>query len=112
MIELNSLPKTARGTINFTRINSAASAVLPALLNRWLPDGRAQGNEYVARNPTRADHHLGSFRINLRNGRWSDFATGDRGGDPVSLAAYLAGISQVEAAERVATMLGVEARDA
>jgi hypothetical protein len=30
----------------------------------------------------------------------------------VSLAAYLGGIGQVEAAERLATLLGVEARDA
>ena len=32
--------------------------------------------------------------INLRTGRWTDFATGDGGGDPVSLAAYLAGCGQ------------------
>jgi hypothetical protein len=75
--------------------------------------GRAgRGRGILARNPTRADRDPGSFKINLRTARWSDFATGDAGGDPVSLAAYLAGISQVEAAERVAAMLGVEARDA
>ena len=46
-----------------------------------------EGHEYVARNPTRADRRPGSFKINLRTGRWADFATGDKGGDPVSLAA-------------------------
>ncbi len=36
---------------------------------------------------------------------------GDRGGDPVSLAAYLFDCpNQVEAAERVAAMLGLEVR--
>ena len=38
--------------------------------------------------PRRADHRKGSFKINLTTGRWSDFATGDAGGDLVSLAAY------------------------
>jgi len=111
MLDLNETPKPKVGKINFARINSAALKVLPSLLNRWLPGGRVEGNEYVARNPRRADRHLGSFKVNLRTGRWSDFAEADAaGGDPISLAAYLAGISQIEAAERVAAMLGVEAR--
>jgi hypothetical protein len=92
---------------DFARVNAAALPALPALLERWLPDGRRHGPEYVALNPTRADRHLGSFRVNLRSGRWADFATGDRGGDPVSLAAYLFGLSQAEAARRLADMLGV-----
>jgi hypothetical protein len=98
-----------RRTIDFDRINAAARVVLPALLDRWLPGGRRRGREYVALNPRRPDAHLGSFSINLTTGKWADFATGNRGGDPVSLAAYLAGIGQVEAAEKIATMLGMEA---
>ena len=66
-----------------------------------------EGGEYVARNPTRHDRRPGSFKVNLRTGRWADFATGDRGGDPVSLAAYLFGLTQAEAARRLADMLGV-----
>jgi hypothetical protein len=112
MIDLNDIPAPKRGRINFRRIDAAALAVLPSLLKRWLPDGRVEGHEYVARNPTRSDQHSGSFCINLRNGRWADFATGDRGGDVVSLAAYLGGMSQVEAAKQLANMIGVEARDA
>jgi hypothetical protein len=65
------------------------------------------GHEWVARNPTRADRKPGSFRVNLRTGRWADFATGDAGGDPVSLAAYLSGTGQAEAARALADMLGV-----
>lgn len=97
--------------IDFARVNRVALGMLPFLLRRWLPDGHAQGAEYIALNPRRADHRPGSFRINLRTGRWADFAIeGARGGDLVSLAAYLGDISQVEAAERLAVMLGVEAR--
>ena len=99
-----------RCAIDFARINRAALARLPDLLVRWLPGGRIEGTEYVALNPRRADRQLGSFKINLATGRWADFATGDKGGDAISLAAYLAGIGQVEAAERLAVMLGIGAR--
>jgi hypothetical protein len=93
--------------IDFHRVNAAALGALPSLLARWLPDGRRMGHEWVARNPTRADRKPGSFRVNLRTGRWADFATGDAGGDPVSLAAYLSGTGQAEAARALADMLGV-----
>jgi hypothetical protein len=63
------------------------------------------GNEWVARNPTRNDHRLGSFKVNLRSGRWADFATGDCGGDLISLRAYLDGVRQSEAARRIAREL-------
>jgi len=59
----------------------------------------------MARNPRRADRHPGSFKINLHTGKWADFASGDRGGDPVSLAAFLFGLSQIEAGRRLADML-------
>ena len=93
--------------IDFPGIKSASLAVLPQLLDRWLPDGRRVGHEYIARNPKRADRHPGSFAINLKTGRWSDFATGDAGGDPISLAAYLFEMTQAEAARRIAHMIGV-----
>ncbi|TBW39299.1 hypothetical protein EYW49_07380 [Siculibacillus lacustris] len=40
-------------------------------------------------NPTRTDHRPGSFKVNLRTGRWGDFSTGDKGGDLIALAAFL-----------------------
>lgn len=96
--------------IDFSNINRAALAVLPSLLDRWVPGGKRIGREYVARNPKRADRRSGSFSINMSTGRWSDFATGDAGGDPISLAAYLFDLSQAEAARRVAGMLGISER--
>ena len=100
----------ARGWVDFAAVNRAALAVLPSLLRRWLPDGRIEGTEYTARNPRRADKRPGSFRINTRTGKWADFATGEAGGDAISLAAYLAGCRQIEAARRLAAVLGIEAR--
>jgi hypothetical protein len=104
-----SLPHCVRdgSQIDFASIAAAALAVLPAILQRWLPDARQEGQEWVALNPTRSDRHLGSFRVNLRTGRWADFATGDKGGDVVSLAAYLFDVSQGEAARRIAGMLSI-----
>ena len=58
-------------------------------------------------NPTRNDRHPGSFKVNLRSGVWSDFATGDAGGDPISLFAYLNGLSQLEAARSLAQELRI-----
>ena len=94
------------GLIDFARVNRAALADLPAVLRRRLPDGCVVGGEFVARNPTRSDRRPGSFKINLRTGRWADFATGDRGGDPVSLIAYLDTCSQGDAARRLVAELG------
>lgn len=96
--------------IDFDNINRAALSALPSLLDRWVPGGKRIGREYVARNPKRADRRSGSFSINMSTGRWSDFATGDAGGDLISLAAYLFDLSQVEAARRVAGMLGISER--
>jgi hypothetical protein len=93
---------------DFKAVNQAAMAALPSLLRRWLPNGRIEGNEYVAHNPRRSDRHHGSFKINLRTGRWADFACDARGGDPVSLSAYLSGLSQTEAALRLSTMLEMD----
>ena len=66
-------------------------------ITRLLPNGKWQGNEYEIKNPTRSDNKAGSFRINGVTGKWSDFATNDAGNDPISLTAYIKGISQVEA---------------
>ncbi len=99
-----------RQVLDFSGINSAALAALPALLARWLPGGKRVGHEYVALNPKRADRSIGSFKINVTTGRWADFATDNKGGDVVSLAAYLFGLRQGEAARRLADALGVEAR--
>ena len=93
--------------IDFDEINQAALIALPAILRRWLPDGKRAGAEWVARNPTRTDRRPGSFSINMQTGRWGDFATGDKGGDVVSLGAYVFGTSQVEAAKGLASMLGM-----
>jgi hypothetical protein len=93
--------------IAYSRIATAALDDAAAIVHQWLPTGKRIGHEWVALNPHRNDRRLGSFRINLRSGRWADFATGDRGHDLISLAAFLFKLSQKEAALQVARMLGI-----
>lgn len=95
--------------IDFARVNRAALSRLDDILWRWVPGGRIEGNEYVVLNPRRPDRRLGSFKINRTTGKWADWSSGDKGGDPVSLAAFLFGLSQAEAARRLADMLGIAA---
>src|SRR5262249_43525428 len=97
--------------IDFNAIAVGAIPSLPAVLKRVLSGGRVVGREYVALNPTRPDRRPGSFKIRIhgaRAGCWSDFATGERGGDVISLVAYVERITQVEAARLVARMLGID----
>jgi len=81
-------------------IQAKNSIDIKSTVLRLLPNGRREGDEWVALNPTRNDNNLSSFRINLTNAKWIDHATtADKGGDITSLVAYLKGISQYEAAQ-------------
>lgn len=93
--------------IDFGRVKAAALASVESVLDRWAPGGKRQGDECLPTNPTRSDSKPGSFSINLKTGAWGDFATGDRGGDLVALVAYIDGVKQSEAAERLAAFLGL-----
>lgn len=104
---MNQTTKRSAGRVEFAAVAAAARARLPDLTKRWLPDGRRLGAEWVACNPTRDDHRPGSFKVNLRTGRWADFATGDAGGDAISLAAYVFQLTQADAARKLASMLGM-----
>ena len=90
------------------RIAAAALASAESVLGKWLPNGKRSGAEYIALNPTRSDGSPGSFSVNTTTGEWSDFATGDAGGDLVSLVAYLDGCGHMsEAAARLADFLHI-----
>ncbi len=92
--------------INFTQVKNFLKGYEEAILRHLLPTGKKVGNEYIALNPTRNDKNLGSFRINTTTGRWADFATGDKGGDIISLYAYVKGINQRTAAKELLSLVG------
>ena len=98
--------------INFDAINQALLVSFVSYCRQWLPDGKLSGAEYSACNPTRSDAHAGSFSINTHTGIWADFATGDKGGDPVSLYAYLfTGNDQGRAGKELTDLLGLSSFD-
>lgn len=94
--------------IAFEHIARAALSRAHSIVPRWCPEGRKAGPEWVARNPRRSDKRAGSFKVNLSTGKWGDWASGDKGGDLISLAAYLFNLNQAEAARRVAEMIGID----
>lgn len=99
--------------IDFKAVAAAALTSLDTLLGEWLPGGRRDGHEYKALNPTRADRKEGSFSINLNTGAWGDFADGEdaKGGDAISLYAYINGVTQLEAAKEISERLGLTVPD-
>ena len=94
--------------IDFDRVGAAARRNAEAVVAAFLPEGRREGQEWVARNPRRPDKRLGSFKVNLTTGRWADFASDDKGGDLVGLVAYLSDLSQRDAAVKLADALGLD----
>ena len=99
---------TKKNSLNFEQIKAAALSNIERVLNQWAPGGKRQGREYVPLNPRRADHKPGSFSINLDTGAWADFAADAKGGDLISLVAYVDDVKQSEAAERLAAFLGLK----
>jgi len=95
------------GVIDFAELSKLALASVETLLSEFLPGGKMEGQEYSAKNPTRADGKPGSFKVNVSTGLWSDFATSDGGNDLISLVAYLKKCSQGEAAKTLSASLGV-----
>ncbi len=100
------MAKNKKDEIDFDGINAIVLGHLEAFLAEELPDGQRKGNEWVAINPTRVDAKSGSFSINMNSCVWSDFATGDSGGDPVSLYAYIHDIKQGAAAKELGDRYG------
>ena len=93
--------------IDFDGINAAALRQARSLLPALIPGGKFRSLEYVVRNPRRADKNPGSFTSNYKTGEWGDFATNDKGGDLISLLAYVRDVSQGDAARELAEKLGV-----
>ena len=95
MSERNEKPKRP----TFAEVKRAAHQAIDRVLEHWLPGGkRVDGNkEYTAPNPTRADKHAGSLKVNMAKGTWADFATGEKGGDLIDLVQYLDGGTHIEA---------------
>ncbi len=92
--------------INFEALARALLDQAPSLLAQWLPDGVQRGHEYVCASLQGGKGS--STSVNLTNGRWADFSTGEQGGDLLSLYAIANGLTMGKAAVQVARELGLE----
>lgn len=93
---------------HFHQVKAAALASIESVLSHYCPNGKRQGREYLPLNPVRSDSKTGSFSINLDTGAFSDFATSDcKGGDLIALVAYIEGVNQGQAANRLSQFLGL-----
>ena len=110
---MNTPPKGNSRRPTFAQVKAAALRNMDRVLTQWLPNGKRVdgGKEYTAPNPTRTDKHAGSLKINLSKGTWADFATGDKGGDLIDLVRYLDGGTDVEACNKLADLLRLNAED-
>ena len=95
---------------DFAAINAAAAQRAEDVCRRLLPGGRRIGADWTCADLSGAPG--GSLRVCIagpRSGCWIDHATGERGGDFVSLAAAVARLTQTAAAHELARMLGLPA---
>lgn len=92
---------------DFQRIAAAALGCFDQIMHLLGLSGKRSGPEFLPKNPKRADTKPGSFSINSETGKWADFADGVKGGDLISLAAYIRGGSNTDAAVWLAEVLNL-----
>jgi predicted P-loop ATPase len=82
--------------MNFKEIGSDLLSQSSSLVPSWLPGGKLKGKEWVCGSI--AGEPGESLKVNLQTGKWADFATGEKGGDLISLYAAIHRLKQNEAA--------------
>ena len=92
--------------IDIGRIAAAALNQARTLLPAWLPEGRWDGVEWRCGDLTGIKGN--SCAVNSKSGLWSDFGSGEAGGDLVSLYAAMHGLAQGAAAREVAAQIGFD----
>jgi len=86
-------------SVDFEGLAAQLAARSVSLLKEWLPAGKLRGKEYVVGD---LNGEAGeSLSINTESGLWKDFATGQAGGDLISLYAAINHCTQLEAATRL-----------
>lgn len=91
-----------RAPIDFAALAATLLDRADRLVPSWLPNGKKNGHEWTCGNlagePGRKNW---SCRVNLTTGAWGDFATGEKGGDLISLYAAIHGLNNGQAATRL-----------
>lgn len=85
--------------MNFNQLASELLIRSETLCREWFPEGKRHGSEFRIGDLSGAAGE--SLSINLNTGVWMDFATGETGGDLISLYAASHGITQGDAFRRL-----------
>ncbi|WP_417282665.1 VapE domain-containing protein [Comamonas sp.] len=93
--------------IQFGPLREALLADAENLVVRWLPGGQFDGPEYRCADLSGGHGH--SCSVNVKTGKWADFATGDQGNDLIGLYAAIHDLSNAKAAIQVAREERLEA---
>ncbi len=92
--------------IKYAELAEALLARADRLVAAWLQGGEIVGHEYKC--GSLAGGKGGSCSVNLNNGKWSDFHTGESGRDLLDLYAQIHDLSLAKAAVQVAKEEGLE----
>jgi hypothetical protein len=85
------------------QLESQAVNVMPAILKRWLPDGRISNQHWSAPHPKNRTRTLS---VDLLTGAWREFPTGASGRTITSLIIHFTGLPQEEALLNLTAMIG------
>lgn len=94
-----------KNTLDFKTIARAALPHAISICERLLPGGKLRSREWICGNLRGEPGE--SCSVNTQTGQWADFASNAKGGDLISLVAAIHGLSQLEAARKLAVMLGI-----
>lgn len=95
-----------RGPIDFVGLARALLDRADTLVPQWLREGVRRGHEWVCGDLSGAKGE--SCSVNLNTGAWGDFASGETGGDLISLYAAIHGLNNGQAARQLMRELGWE----
>lgn len=90
---------------DFKELNDQLKTSVITLLHDWLPGGNVLGREYSCGDLSGSKGK--SLRVNIETTLWKDFATGDAGGDLISLYAKIKNIGNFEAYRYLSGIQGV-----
>lgn len=106
MLDFREAPsQDGQASRTFAEIADALLARAPDVVRHLIPRGRQNGHEYVTGN-LQGDRGA-SLSINTKTGVFKDFASGEGGGDLISLWAAVRGIQNGEAKAEAESWLGI-----
>lgn len=90
--------------IDFEKTRAEITPYIETLIERWLSAGKRNGRYWMVGSLMNEPGE--SLAVDLQNGIWKDYATGEKGGDLISLWAAMHRIEQLEAAKQVLEQIG------